>query len=496
MSDTSTEIPQHRWLIVITVMLVAILEVLDSTIVTVSLPAMMGELGTDSEQITWIVTSYIVSSAIVIPLTGFLVNLLGRRKLLFINIIGFMLSSVFCGLSSTIDSIVFFRILQGVFGGALIPISQACMNDTFKPEERTKAMAIWGMGIMAAPVLGPSLGGIITEYINWRWIFFINIPVCLLSFMMGLRVIPDTPKRPHPIDWKGLILLSVGLGSLQMFLDQGNSKDWFESKLIVILAIVSFASISLFFIRSRYVKHNIIKLELFKNRLFLHSTILLSIFCAAIFSVILIQPIWMQNLMGYPAITTGMIAAPRGIAAFFGMGMVVPLMKKFGTRPLLVISALLCGASTYYMTHYNLNVTVFEIIWPSILQGLGMAFFFVPLSSSALRNIPKEYNDEAAGLFGYGRMLGTSIGVSLVSTFISRQSQNHWHHLSEHINPYHTQYHHWMTHSTLTFQQQLALSSYEISRQASMISFLNSFFIVAIAFVFMIPLVLKLKESH
>lgn len=496
MSESSTGETQYRWLIVVTVMLVAILEVLDTTIVTVSLPAMMGELGADSEQITWIVTSYIVASAIVIPLTGFLVNLLGRRKLLFINIIGFMLSSVFCGLSSTIDSIVFFRILQGVFGGALIPISQACMNDTFGPEERAKAMAIWGMGIMAAPVLGPSLGGIITEYINWRWIFFINIPVCLISFMMGLRVIPDTPKRPQPIDWKGLILLSLGLGSLQMFLDQGNSKDWFESKLIVILAIISVASISLFFIRSRYVKHNIIRLELFKNRMFLHSTVLLSIFCAAIFSVILIQPIWMQNLMGYPAITTGMIAAPRGIAAFIGMGIVVPLMKKFGTKPLLIISAILCSSSTYYMSHYNLNVTVFAIIWPSILQGVGMAFFFVPLSSSALRNIPREYSDEAAGLFGYGRMLGTSIGVSLVSTFISRQSQNHWHHLSEHINPYNPQYQHWLTQGAITAQQQLALSGYEISRQASMLAFLNSFILVAIAFIFMIPLVLNIKESH
>ncbi len=496
MSDTSTGVPQYRWLIVITVMLVAILEVLDTTIVTVSLPAMMGELGANSEQITWIVTTYIVASAMVIPLTGFLVNLLGRRKLLFINIIGFMLSSVFCGVSTSIYTIVFFRIMQGLFGGSLIPVSQACMTDTFSPEERSKAMAIWGMGIMAAPVLGPSLGGIITEYINWRWIFFINIPVCLLSFMMGLRVIPDTPKRPKPIDWLGLFLLSVGLGSLQMFLDIGNTEGWFESRLVVILAIVSFACISLFFIRSTYVKHNIIKLDLFKNRLFLYSTILLSIFCAAIFSVIMIQPIWMQNLMGYPVITTGMIAAPRGIAAFFGMGIVVPLMKKYGTKPLLIISALLCSTSTYYMTHYNLNVTIFELIWPTILQGIGMAFFFVPLSSAALRNIPREFSDEAAGLFGYGRMLGTSIGVSLISTYISRQTQNHTQHLSENINAYNTHFQHWLTQGAVSSHQQLAFSSFEIGRQASMMAFLNSFLIVAIAFMCMIPFVLKLKEAH
>lgn len=496
MSNTSLEATTNRWLIVITVMLVAIVEVLDTTIVTVSLPAMMGELGADSEQITWVVTSYIVASAIVIPLTGFLVNLLGRRKLLFINIIGFMMSSIFCGLSNTIDSIVFFRILQGFFGGALIPISQACMNDTFGPEERAKAMAIWGMGIMAAPVLGPTLGGIITEYINWRWIFFINVPVCLLSFMMGIRVIPDTPKRPHPIDWAGLFLLSVGLGSLQMFLDQGNIKDWFESKLIVVLAIISFGSISLFFIRSLYVKHNIIRLELFKNHLFLYSTILLSIFSAAMFSVILIQPIWMQNLMGFPAITTGMIAAPRGIAAFFGMALVPTLLKKYGTKPLLIISAFLCSSSTYYMCRFNLTVPVWDLIWPTILQGLGMAFFFVPLSSSALRSIPRDYSDEAAGLFGYGRMLGTSVGVSLISTLISRQTQSHWHNMSEYINPYITQYQNWLMLNNITPQQQLALSSLEVARQANMMAFLNSFIVVAIAFIFMIPLVLKLKESH
>lgn len=492
---TQTSQPSYyRWLIVITVMLVAILEVLDTTIVTVSLPAMMGELGANSEQITWVVTSYIVASAIVMPLTGFLVNLLGRKKLLLSCIIGFMLSSVFCGLANSISMVVFFRILQGLFGGALIPISQATMNDTFSKKEQAKAMAIWGIGIMAAPVLGPTIGGLITEYINWRWIFFINVPICLLSFTLGVKFIPDTIGKPSKIDWLGLFLLSLGLGCLQMFLDQGNLKGWFESEFIVIMAFITLSSLSLFFIRARNRKNNVIKIELFKNKTFAFSTILLAIYCAAIFGVILIQPIWMESLMGYPVITTGILAAPRGIACAITMGMVAPLMKRFGIRPLLAISAIITCYSVYIMTNYTLNITNFDIIWPGVLQGIGMAFFFVPLSATALNSVPKEYSDEGAGLFGYGRMLGTSIGVSLVATFISRQSQYHWNRLSEYINPFNINYITWLKQSPIPEKQSLILNGLEISRQASMMSFLDSFVIVTLALLCLFPLILPLKE--
>lgn len=496
MQSETNNLSKNKGLVIITVMMVAILEVLDSTIVNVSLPHMMGSLGANSEQITWVLTSYIVASAIVMPLTGLLEHRLGRKNLLMMNIVGFMLSSIFCGMATSLSMIVTFRILQGAFGAAMIPLSQVILGDTFSKKEQTKAMAIWGIGIMAAPVLGPTLGGFITEHMSWRWVFYINVPGCLLSLFLASIVIPNTPKKNRAIDWTGLVLMALALGGLQLVLDQGNTKDWFNSDYILILAIVAVISLITFAMRGWNKKNHIINLKLFADKNFSTSTIMMALFCGALFGNMSLQPIMLENIMGYSPIQAGLIMGPRGIACAVAMAICAPLIQKTSYKTVLLLASVFTAFGTYEMIYYTSQMNYWSLIWPTIIQGVGMGFFFVPLSAQALANVQKQDQSEAAGLFGYGRMLGSSIGISLMATLINRESQINWHSLNSHINVYNPTVKLWLANHHLTLHDPLTMQHFvtQIAQQSGMIAFLDSNLVVAIAFVALIPLVMLLDK--
>jgi len=485
-----------RWLITFAVMLVAVVEVLDMTIVNVALQPMMGTLGATRDQITWVLTSYIVSAAIMMPLTGFLVDRLGRKRLLLMNIIGFMLASALCGISNTLIEIVFFRILQGVFGASLIPLSQYIMLDTFPKEERGKAMAIWGIGIMVGPILGPTLGGYITDLWNWRWIFFINIPVCILAFFMALAVIEETPIKYRPIDWPGLILMCLGVGFLQFFLDRGNTDDWFESPHIIMAAVISAISLTIFIWRGIKKPDNIINIRLFANYNLSAACLVLIMFMMGLFSIVAMQPLMMQELMGYTAKNAGLVMAPRGLSSALGMMLVARFITRYDPRLFVLVGLVISSACGFLMSGFMLSISFKLMAYVSLIQGFGIGMFFVPLSTLAFSTLKQEENAEASGLFNFARNLGTSIGISLVSTYVARSSQQNWNYLVAHLQPSNPvlqaflQKHHW----TLQQPETLHYFGVNIARQASMVAFVNAYWVVAACFLLALPLVFILKK--
>ncbi len=491
------EIHAKRWFIIIAVMLAAVIEVLDMTIVNVAMPQMMGSLSANADQITWVLTSYIVSSAIVMLLTGFLVAKFGRKRLLLINIAGFLISSMLCGLALNLFQIVFFRTLQGVFGASLIPLSQFVLRDTFSKREQGMAMAIWGTGIMAAPVLGPTLGGYITELLNWRWVFYINIPVCIISFIMTLRFIPDSKRENPSMDWFGLITMALGVGCLQVFLDRGNSSDWFQSNTIIILAFVAILCLILFIYHGLTSKKSIVDLTIFRDWNFAICTFLLGVFCALIFALIAVQPLMMESLLNYPIVTTGLIMAPRGLASAIVMIASGKLMEKYDARIFIGLGVFFSALGGYMMCRFSLNVDEHYIILTMIVQGIGMGFFFVPISALSLFTLKEKDIASATGMFSFGRSLGSSIGISIFSTIVSREGQASWHQLGGHISRFNPNLNHWLTHTHMNLSQPhtIAILANILGGQSHMIAFIDSFWVAAISFALMLPFVFTIKKA-
>jgi DHA2 family multidrug resistance protein len=480
-------------------MLVTIIEILDMTIVNVALPNMMGSLGANTEQITWVLTSYIVSAAIVMLLTGFLVARLGQKRLLIINIIGFLLCSIFCGLSTNLNEIVIFRTLQGVFGASLAPLSQLILSNTFSVEERGKAMAIWGMGIMVAPVLGPTLGGYITEVLNWRWIFYINIPVCLIALWLTLRYIPETERSFAKIDWTGLLLMAVGVGGLQIFLDQGNQYDWFQSHYIIGLFLVFALSLGFFIVRGIYLaQKNIIDLHLFKDRNFATATLMMSIFSIGMFGTLALQPLFMENILGYSTSKAGLIMAPRGITSALAMMAVIPLLRFVDARKIVAGGVLLSALGSYLMSHFNADVDAATMITAGAIQGFGIGLFFVPLSTMAFLHLKPVKAAEATGLFNFGRSLGSSIGVSILSTLLTRETQVNWNRLGAHINLYNPNLNLWLHHTgfSLPDPHTLPVLAQTLSLQASTVAFTDCFHSAMLFYLAMLPLLILMRPRQ
>ena len=487
--------PFQRWMITISVMLVAVLEVLDMTIVNVALPNIMGAVGANPNQITWILTSYIVSSAICMPLTGFLVTRFGRKRLLLIDIVGFLATSMLCGMSVSLPQMVFFRTLQGIFGATLVPLSQYILRDTFPPHEQGKAMAIWGVGIMAGPVLGPTIGGYITETMSWQWIFYVNVPVCIMAFFMTLKFISETPRSKPFIDWFGLVLMGIGIGAFQIFLDEGNEYNWFDSNGIVMLFLLSLYALSFFIVRGWFYPKNIINLHLFKDRNFTMATLLLTSYCMIVFGLLTLQPIMMQDLLNYPVLTTGLVMAPRGFASAFSMIAVAKLMGKVDLRSLIMTGLLLSAIGTYMMSQFSLEVSEPYLIWSGVIQGLGMGLIFVPLSTLALSTVQKVHVAEGSGLFSFGRSIGSSIGISLLSTLATQKGQINWNRLGGHISLGNPALYQWLSANqlTLTNPNTPTIMGYMLNQQASMIAYIDCYWLTFLGFLVMIPFVLLLR---
>ena len=486
----------NKWLIVITIMLLAILEVLDSTIVNVSLPAMMASLGANQNQITWVLTSYVVAAAIVLPLTGFLTNFFGQKKFLLICATGFMLSSFFCGVSQSLSQIVFFRVLQGAFGASLIPISQAILRHTFPKEELGKAMAIWGLGIMVAPVFGPTLGGFITSHASWRWVFYINLPVCLLGIVLIFWVIKETQRIKDQLDYLGLFLMVIGVGCLQVFLDKGNEHDWFSSNLILILALTSVVALIGFIYCSLVHSKPFVNLRIYRDRNFRICSLLMLIFCGNAFGFITLAPIMMQHLFGYSAVLSGWVIAPLGVSSAVAM-MITPIfLKRFNVKIILTVSLILASIGTARYSLLTTDVTVHYFMLNNCFIGLGMGSFMVPLTTYALLTVPRRDFVGGSGLFSYARMLGTSIGISLLSTLLTRYGQINWNRFVGYVNTFNHNLMVWLHYQHLSSLNGLAVSrlSYQFSHQMTALAFIYAYRVITLVFLLAIPIAFLLKS--
>lgn len=490
--------PAPRWLVGVTVMLTTVMVVLDMTIINVTLPHMMGALGATADQVTWVLTTYIVANAIFIPLTGFLSTLLGRKRLMLISISGFVAASALCGQASTLGEMVIFRALQGAFGAAVIPLSQAVMVDIFPARQRGKAMALWGIGIMLAPILGPTLGGYITEHLTWRWVFYINVPVGIINVLMVARLLGGSPGRRVTADWWGAALMGLGIGCLQFVLDRGNQDNWFRSGFILSLAVVAGAALLGFIARAWGRPDSVLQISLLKDRNLAASCAMMLVFGLGLFGTVVLQPIMLEELLNYPVETTGLVMAPRGLGSAFGMFLVSRLINRRGPRSLILAGMVLSAAGSYFMTWYNLYIDTWWVIWPSIIQGLGLGMIFVPLSTLAYETLPAQATDQAAALYNLSRTIGSSIGISIAGTLLSRETQINWNRLGGAINPFNPALHKWLAvhgltlHDALTYQ----LLAQQLSRQAMMVAFVDAFWFVMWSILVLMPLMLILKRRR
>jgi DHA2 family multidrug resistance protein len=489
----------QRLLISVAVMAATVMQVLDTTIVNVALPHMQGELSATPDQISWVLTSYMVASGIFMPLTGYFTHRWGQRKFLFISIVGFVVTSVLCGISTSLGQIVAFRLLQGISGAALVPLSQSVMVATFPHEERGKAMAIWGMGVMVGPILGPTLGGWLTEFMSWRWTFFINLPVGILSALLVLRYIPDTERSERNMDWMGLVLMALGVAGLQYVLDRGSQDEWFSSAAIQFAAYLSIIGFVGFFYHTRnYKGHALFSPEIFTDRNFVTACLLMAFLGLGLFGSMLLQPLMLEGLMNYPTLTTGLTLAPRGLASMFSMMLVGRLINRIDPRLMISAGIIIFCIGSYQTTQYSLVMGIGWVIFPMILQGMGLGMVFIPLSTLAFSTLPQRFSAEAAGMYSLLRTIGSGIGVSVVATVLTRHTQVAWHNVGGQLQPFNPALAPYLNGLGLTDQtpQAAGLLAKELARQSQMIGFLDAYIFVTIAFAVMLPLVFIMKNSH
>lgn len=485
-----------RWLVAVAVMLTTVMVILDMTIVNVAMPHMMGALGATADQVTWVLTSYIVAEAVVIPLTGFLAARLGRRRLLLTAITGFVLFSALCGQAQSLAEMVLFRLLQGAFGAVVIPISQGVLVDLFPGKERGKGMALWGIGVMMGPVLGPSLGGLITEYLDWRMVFYINLPVGLLNLALVAMLIASSEGRRTSVDWTGALAMVVGVGSLQLVLDRGNQENWWDSHLIVTLSFVAAAALAAFLWRGWRRDDSVVNLRLLRDPNLRVASLIMGAFGLGMFGTIALQPILMEELLGYPAATAGLIMAPRGLGSALGMLVVARLINRFDPRYLIGTGLILSAGTTFVMTYYHLGISPGWLLWPGMLQGVGMGMIFIPLTTLAYQSLPPQAVDQAAGIFNLARTIGSSMGISIAATVLARSTQMHWNHLGGFIQPFNPALSSWLDARGLTLDDPQApmMLAGELLRQAGMLGFIDAFSLICISFVLLAPLLLLIRS--
>ncbi|GIU32320.1 DHA2 family efflux MFS transporter permease subunit [Shewanella sp. MBTL60-007] len=424
-----------RKLVTLAVMLSAIMVLLDMTIANVALPHMMGALGVTSDQVTWVLTSYSMAEAIFIPLASFLALKFGIRRLLLISVSGFVITSALCGQADTIAEMVTFRVMQGAFGASVIPLSQSIMVQIYPANQRGKAMALFSVGVLLGPILGPTLGGIITENMDWRWIFYVNLPVGLLCLGLIYLFVKLDGRGQTRIDWPIVIAMTIGIGLLQMVLDRGNEESWFESNIILFSAIISAIAIIFFVARSFMTKSEIAPVWLLRDRNLAMSCLVMAGFSMGMFGITQLQPMMLEQLLNYPVETTGFAMAPRGLASAVVLLVMARYMDKIDARLLIVVGLSLNALGTYLMTQYSLEINIYWILLPSIIQGAGMGLVFAPLSQLAYATLSPKDTIGGAVVFNLCRTIGGSFGISIVNTYFSRIQQQEWNQLGGALSP-------------------------------------------------------------
>jgi MFS transporter, DHA2 family, multidrug resistance protein len=505
-----TEKTVNKWLITITVMLPAIMEIVDTSVANVALPHMQGSLNAGTDEITWVLTSYLVSNAVVLPMTGWLARMFGRKRFLITCIILFTMASFLCGAAPTLGTMIFFRVLQGAAGGALIPMSQAIMMETFPPHQQGMAMAIFGIGAMFGPIIGPALGGWITDNMSWRWIFYINIPIGIVAVTMASFFIydPSYIKRAKvSIDYWGLALLVIGLGALQIVLDKGQQEDWFNSPFILACSAISFISLlSLLYVELTH-PHPIVNLRLFKNVSFSAGNLIMFAVGFCLYSSIMLIPLFLQTLMGYNATMAGMVLAPGGVATLICMPFVGAAIQRCDGRKVVFLGLIIGAVSMFIMQHFSMQAAYRDFVWPRVVLGVGLAMTFVPLTTLTLSTIAKEEMGNATGIYSLLRNVGGSVGIAISATLLQRYSQFYQTNLVAHVTPYDrvaqsriallTSANVAKGIDSVTAQKTALATIYGTIRQQSyMLSYNRIFFIVGTAFLVIIPLLLLLKRPQ
>ncbi len=500
----------NPWVVTFSVMLATFMEILDTTVVNVSIPHIAGNLAATVEEGTWVVTSYLVSNAIILPMSGWLANYIGRKKLLLTCVAGFTVTSLLCGLATSLPSLIFFRVLQGLTGGGLQPLAQAILLETFPEKKHGQAMAAFGIGILLAPILGPTLGGWITDNYSWRWIFYLNLPVGVLSLLMMNRFVFDPPyikRTTGRVDLWGIGFLALGLGALQIVLDTGQRKDWLSSTNIrICFALCVFGLVALV-IRELKASNPIVDLRALANRSFSAGVFLISLLGFVLYSSLVLLPIYLQTLLGYPAYNAGLALSPRGIGSLATTPLAGYLTSKTDPRRLLLFGLILGSLTMFSLSGLNLNAGYWDILWPQVFQGVALSFLFIPLMALSMAGIPKEKMGNATSIFNLMRNIGGSVGIAVMTTFLARRTQMHQNRLVGNITAGNLKTETMLRGMQTWFQAQ-GVDSYVASRKAlaalygtvqlhaSMLSFVEAFWIMGIIFLVMLPFVLLLRNPR
>jgi DHA2 family multidrug resistance protein len=487
----------NRAAITACVILATIMQALDTTIANIALPYIQGSVSASQDQINWVLTSYIVAAAIVTPLTGFLAGRFGRKRLFLASVAGFTVASMLCGMAQSLVQIVLFRTLQGMFGAALVPLSQSVLIDINPQERRGSAMALFGIAVMVGPVLGPVLGGWLTENYTWRWVFYINLPIGALAFLGIVTFLPETTRNVAKLDWLGFGTLSVAIGALQILLDRGEQLDWFGSGEIWIEAIVAASAFYLFLVHTFTADEPFVRPALFRDRNFAAGMAFIFIVGVTYLASLALMTPYLQSLMNYPIVTAGLVLGPRGIGTMVAMMIVGRLVGRVDTRLLLVIGLGLVAWSFYDLTGWTPDVSQMRIMGNGMVQGAGLGFLFVPLNTVSLATLPPEQRTEGTGLFNLSRNIGSSVGISVVTSLLTQNTQANHADIAQHVtavnrvfeSPTIAQF--W---NPATDAGRAALDAM-ITRQAQIIAYIDDFKLLMIATLVVIPLLLVFKQA-
>jgi MFS transporter, DHA2 family, multidrug resistance protein len=484
--------------------------VLDSTVVNVSLPHIAGDLSATIDEATWTLTAYLAANAVILPMTGWLGSLLGRKRLLFLSTAGFTITSLLCGLAPSMWVLVVLRVLQGLTGGTLQPISQAILLEAFPPQDRGKAMSFWGLGVVVAPILGPVLGGWLTDNYSWRWVFYINIPVGALALVMTQLYVFDPPylvRGSGRIDYRGLAFMAIGIAALQIVLDKGQEEDWLSSSFIVTLVVVAIAAVSAFIWQEFHAEEPIVDLHVFRRPSFATGSFIMALVFFVLFASMVLLPVMLQTLMGYSAIEAGWALAPRGVGSFFGMIIVGVVSSRVDPRKLLALGLVGAGGTLLWFGVLNTDAGFWDFFWPQLVQGVALSLLFVPLTTLTLEGIPPVAIGNATSLYNLIRNLGGSFGIATSATLLARYTQTNMARLSEHVSVYDPSSVGMLRQLTQGFvargsdlataQQQALAGLYGItSREAAALTFIQIFRLLGIVCLAMLPLIFILRRPR
>jgi MFS transporter, DHA2 family, multidrug resistance protein len=503
----------NPWVIASIVLLATFMEVLDTSVANVALPHIAGNLSASVDEATWVLTAYLVANAIVLPLSGWFSTLFGRKRFYMACVGIFTISSLLCGVAPTLGSLIFFRILQGLGGGALQPISQAILVESFPREKQGVAMAFYGMGVVVAPVIGPTLGGWITDNYTWRWIFLINIPVGILSLSLTAAMIFDPPHLVRKtfanglkLDYIGIGLLSLGLASLEILLDEGQRNDWFGSNMIVAAAVIAAVALVAVVIWELRQEQPVVDFRILANRNFALAAVVMYAVGFTLYGSTAILPIFLQTILGYTALLSGLVLSPGGIAMMLGMLIVGRLLGRFQARWLIVFGLVVAASGLFWMSGFNLDVDFRTAMWARTLQAMGMAFLFVPINTVAFSSVKPERLGYATGLMNLFRNIGGSGGIAMITTIMARRQQFHQEVLVSHLTPLDGGVFPTLSGMTANLVAHGATSADAavqavgqlyglVQRQAAMLAVADTFWVLSLVFLGMIPLVLCLRMT-